>query len=352
MKIKLPERCFFTVQQLADRWEVSPEEIGHLFETGQLTKRDKMAVIEGLEGAEYINFEIHERPDEDFDLMPRIGPGYCIDGMSHGSEVKVIIYLDEETALLPLAQKYARINDFIEQHFPDSRTPVVLIDDVLEFEKQYAIQERASVSSVMPVNHGVPDAPTALGGQFKTAKLFYSVAELAEILGDKYYRIADGLIAVGARMIFEGKPADISRWERPSPPRHGPDGSTIVYVGVNHGPQPDPKEVIVSVDALPVFWLQSIAAAESADSSTEDASVSDTNMIAKIQKPESRQQRDTTLLKVIAAMLSEWPQHKRPTGKDLEKASEALGAHVSDCSIREAIDKAIAIAPKLNSPTK
>ena len=266
MKIKLPERCFFTVQQLADRWEVSPEEIQHLFDTGQLTKRDKMAVLEGLEGAEYTNFQVHKGPDKDFDLMPPSSPGYCIDGINYGREVKVNIYLDEETALLPPSQQVTYINDFIEYHFPDSRIPVVIIDDVLEFEKQYEIKALAPAG--MSVDRGVSEAPTEPGEQFRTAKPYYSIAELATLFSDDYYRVADGLIACGATLVFEGKPADISKWKRPSPPSRGPKGEYKIYVttGGCSGPIPDPEEVIVSVDAMPTAWVQSIDDIESRNS--------------------------------------------------------------------------------------
>lgn len=262
MKIKLPERCFFTVQQLADRWEVSPDEIEHLFDTGQLTKRDKMAVLEGLEDAEYTGFEIHESPDKDFDLMPRSGPGYCIDGVNHGREVKVEIYLDEETVLLPLAQKNARITDFIEHHFPDSKIPVVIIEDVLEFERQHAIQERSLVLGVTSVNRGASEVPTVLGEQFKTAKPYYSIAELANILGDDYRRVADGLAASGAVMIYEGKAADLSCWERDQKPR-SINGVTTIFVGIDSPVIPDPTEVIVYTDTLPSLWLQQLKQSES-----------------------------------------------------------------------------------------
>lgn len=139
MKIKLPEKCFFTVQQLAERWEVLPSDVEHLFETGQLTKRDKMAVLEGGADAEYTFFNINRSPfGTDFDLMPGEGLGYCIDGVHFGREVKVDIYLDVETDSLPTYAKDERIEAFIDCHFPESKIAVVTIEDVLEFEKQYA----------------------------------------------------------------------------------------------------------------------------------------------------------------------------------------------------------------------
>jgi hypothetical protein len=139
MKIKLPEKCFFTVQQLADRWEVLPADVDHLFETAQLTKRDKMAVLEGGADAEYTFFNINRSPfGTDVDLMPGEGLGYCIDGLHFGREVRVEIYLDVETDSLPTNAKFERIEAFIDRHFPESKIAVVSIEDVLEFEKQYA----------------------------------------------------------------------------------------------------------------------------------------------------------------------------------------------------------------------
>lgn len=101
----------------------------------------------------------------------------------------------------------------------------------------------------------------------KTAKPYYSIAELAKLFDDDYYRIADGLISCGAMLIFEGKPADISKWERPSPTRRGPNGEYIIFVttGGRSGPIPDPEEVIISVEAMPVSWVQSIDELESRD---------------------------------------------------------------------------------------
>lgn len=53
------------------------------------------------------------------------------------------------------------------------------------------------------MNRGASEVPTVLGEQLKTAKPYYSIAELANILGDDYRRVADGLAASGAVMIYE-----------------------------------------------------------------------------------------------------------------------------------------------------
>jgi|WetSurSiteA1Bulk_404760.scaffolds.fasta_scaffold164008_1 hypothetical protein len=88
-----------------------------------------MAVIEGLEDAEYVSFEIHSRPSDDFDLMPLAGGiGSCVDGINFGREVRVDIYLNEETNMLTPAEQMERINAYIIQQFPDAMVNVVTIE--------------------------------------------------------------------------------------------------------------------------------------------------------------------------------------------------------------------------------
>jgi hypothetical protein len=47
MKMKLPERLFFTTAELAERWNYPESMVLHLIETGQLPKADKYAAIRG-----------------------------------------------------------------------------------------------------------------------------------------------------------------------------------------------------------------------------------------------------------------------------------------------------------------
>lgn len=150
MKIKLPEKWFFTVEQLAARWEVDPLEIEHLAETGQLTKRDKMAVLEGGANAEYTFFNLNLSPfGTDFDLMPCSGGlGACVDGVSFGREVRVDIFLDEETRQLPAAARMNRVQEFIDSSFPDSQVIVFAVEDVLKFERRYAASKGELAGSI------------------------------------------------------------------------------------------------------------------------------------------------------------------------------------------------------------
>lgn len=57
--------------------------------------------------------------------------------------------------------------------------------------------------------------------------------------------------------------------------------------------------------------------------------------------------RDESLIAVIAALLALWPRGKSPTGKDLEKAAQAIDVKISDDTIRKALKAARNLAPTL-----
>lgn len=97
-------------------------------------------------------------------------------------------------------------------------------------------------------------------------KPYFSIAELAKLLSDDYARLADALVACGVPLIYEGKPADISRWERIQPERRNSDGSQVAFVKTGGlGPSPNPESVVVSTDALPESWTQRIKASVGAE---------------------------------------------------------------------------------------
>lgn len=84
---------------------------------------------------------------------------------------------------------------------------------------------------------------------------------------------------------------------------------------------------------------------------TECALVVRTSALREFEKSISDQPapavRDESLLAVIAALLAQWPNGKPPTGKDLEKAAQAIGLKISDDTIRKALKAARDIAPSL-----
>ncbi len=93
-------------------------------------------------------------------------------------------------------------------------------------------------------------------------KPYYSIADLANMLNDNCARVADALVVSGVPVIYEGKPADLSRWERIQPQWRNSDGSIVTVVttgGLDH-PLPSPEAVVVSVEALPESWISQIKA--------------------------------------------------------------------------------------------
>lgn len=84
---------------------------------------------------------------------------------------------------------------------------------------------------------------------------YYSIAELARLLDDDDARVADALVACGVPLIYKGKPADLSRWERIQPRKFNSDGAEVIYVKTGGSdPFPSPEAVVVSADALPESW--------------------------------------------------------------------------------------------------
>ena len=103
---------------------------------------------------------------------------------------------------------------------------------------------------------------------------YYSISDLAKILDDQYARVADALVACGVPLIYEGKVADVSRWERIQPPRYSSNGALQIFVTTGgQGPLPSPEAVVVSAESLPASWKDLI---------TKKESSTDTNEIAKI----------------------------------------------------------------------
>lgn len=88
-------------------------------------------------------------------------------------------------------------------------------------------------------------------------KPFYSIQELADILDEDIYTVADGLSASGVEPRLNGEVANLSRWESPITDH----GNGNVYIITGRAIVPDPKRVIVSSDALPQSWRESIRAA-------------------------------------------------------------------------------------------
>lgn len=84
-------------------------------------------------------------------------------------------------------------------------------------------------------------------------KPFYSISELAAILNESIYKVADGLAAYDVTPIIGGKPADLSGWTGGNYCK----GNNI-YIFDGYYDDPDPDKVIVATDRLPESWKKCI----------------------------------------------------------------------------------------------
>lgn len=164
----------------------------------------------------------------------------------------------------------------------------------------------------------------------------YSVDELAEILDQDVYTVANGLVAAGISTFHNGRKVDLADYECFHPMYNGE--SVFVRTGVR--PSPNQYTIIVSTSALPELWLQSIK--ESHQLRSQDSG--EQSVTTKCETIS-----DNSLLATIAALLASFPKGKYPTGKDLEKAASSVGVSVSDDTIRKALNRAKEIAPGLKS---
>ncbi len=165
-------------------------------------------------------------------------------------------------------------------------------------------------------------------------KPFYSIRELAELLNEEVYRVADGLVACGIPAIFMGKEIVLAKHECFQPPRQGTRSTIYVFTG-DRPAEPSAGNVIVATEKFPESWIVALTEPETSIEHSTDAKPLTTT--------------DNTLVSTIAALLAAWPGGKPPSGKDLEKAASSVGVSVSDDSIRKALRLAKEIAPSLKS---
>jgi hypothetical protein len=98
-------------------------------------------------------------------------------------------------------------------------------------------------------------------------KLFYSINELASIIGEGKYDTAHELKAAGVLMTYQGEPADLSRWTGGATSR-----GNNVYIKQGYYDDPDPSNVLVLTDSLPSSWIRKIKLnVESASSGTPES---------------------------------------------------------------------------------
>jgi len=89
-------------------------------------------------------------------------------------------------------------------------------------------------------------------------KPYYSIEELARILHDTIYKVANGLVACGVVPTCGGNPADLSQWASLGPEIRGEE----IFINNSEYPVPDPSRVVVNSETLPQLWKDCISAEE------------------------------------------------------------------------------------------
>ena len=147
MKIKLPEKRYFSISELAKRWECENSEVTHLLEIGELPVAEKLAAIRGKRSIffGYYGYQINsERPcflpkeseenakywkesarDDQAILVMPIACSFPVDDDCH---FKVYMQFEKDLA------KW-------QQERPEDFERVILLQDVLELEARYLAGE-------------------------------------------------------------------------------------------------------------------------------------------------------------------------------------------------------------------
>jgi hypothetical protein len=161
-------------------------------------------------------------------------------------------------------------------------------------------------------------------------KPFYSIHELADLLNSEVYAVANGLVAAGVPTLHNGKRVDLADYECFRPIYSGEN--TFVLIG--GPPSPNGYTIMVSTDALPAVWVQSIKEAELHDD--QDGH----ECIRSEEKPLQTTERNT-LLTIIAALCdySAIKHQERGAASQIVKMTEEIGAVVSVDTVRRALEK-------------
>lgn len=131
MKIKLPERRYFTPGDLAKRWEVEISDVEHLIETSQLQAQSKFAARGGYERTVFVIKGYKETDDLTSDIeFEEIYPA---------REVVLVLPIGEDKLR---SMKVKEVNAMLKENFGDDIEQVVLLEEVLRFEAQCSEQDR------------------------------------------------------------------------------------------------------------------------------------------------------------------------------------------------------------------
>ena len=144
MKIKLPEKRFFTTAELAQRWEVLEADVIHLVETGELRLVIKFAALSGKRGIGFVRLGQRSKP------MFVLGSDELRSAIDDKNSFRVMVAAGSEAlgedsvAWIGVYTTGNSVKDFCsaieaatETSLPQDEF-VILLEDVLLFESKYA----------------------------------------------------------------------------------------------------------------------------------------------------------------------------------------------------------------------
>lgn len=147
MKIRLPEKRFFSIAELAQRWECAPNDVQHLLDIGELPRSEKHAAIQGKRKI-YWGYYGYNRNGDNPCFLPLPSPAETEKWKKDAREDELVIELPVQ-CVGPfdgvehhnLFMECARVVGEIRETNPEVFECVILLSDVLIFESASIQQE-------------------------------------------------------------------------------------------------------------------------------------------------------------------------------------------------------------------
>ncbi|PPC88716.1 MAG: hypothetical protein CTY37_00225 [Methylotenera sp.] len=169
--IKLPEKSFFTIPQLAQRWNVDESEINHLIDTNQLPIADKYAALKGKNRTVFVAQDPHLSDEEqNIWLQEQLA--------LHEENNEEVVFIPISDELVPF---WNEVMLRAESNYPDSKVQVVLLEIVEQFEslngatelKKHRTQQHEIIVATIK-GFGYEQQNIPYGGKAKVKKICIS----------------------------------------------------------------------------------------------------------------------------------------------------------------------------------
>ena len=164
-------------------------------------------------------------------------------------------------------------------------------------------------------------------GRTMRLKPFYSIRELADILGEEVCRVADGLFAYGIPAIFCGKQIVLSDYDCFRPPNEGSVRNIFVFTGERPA-SPRPSNVCVATEKLPQQWIDYIEKAEP----TINGEQTPENMVLPTNERNNLLKQIGTLALLLSESKSRYKKGSKPNALQIAQGMEAIIDAIPDAN--------------------